>query len=210
MLREYIRINVSALIIQIYRQTRLEPTKLFLFLQQFSPLLYFGWLNFTMIWFSLDECTGILCSHHDDIPPSSFLSPRSFKGTGTLLAASHLFLSLCMSIFSLQSTPSVCPPVQRCEAKLHMRLERGAFLHSFRIRLTSLRNVVYNSNGLKIYVTGAPRAMQCRAFISHWGTHADTEACTHSLCSSTDLPASAMLGLTGNDAVLQKGALPAV
>ncbi len=41
--------------------------------------------------------------------------------------------------------------------------------------------------------------------------HTDTEACKHTLCnSSTDLPALAMLSLTDNDAVLQKGALPAV
>lgn len=55
---------------------------------------------------------------------------------------------------------------------------------------------------------------QCNAerlLVVEGHTHTDTEACTPSLCSSCrDLPALAMLSLTNNDAVLQKGALPAV
>lgn len=48
-----------------------------------------------------------------------------------------------------------------------------------------------------------------RSLVTEAHTHTDTEACTHSLCgSSRDL--QEMLSLTGNDAVLQKGALPAV
>lgn len=55
---------------------------------------------------------------------------------------------------------------------------------------------------------------QCSAehlLVTQAHTHTHTEAYTQSLCSSCkDLPALAMLCLPDNDAVLQKGALPAV
>lgn len=123
-----------------------------------------------------------MCSHRDDTLPSSFPSPGSFKGIGTLFAASHLFLSPSMSIFSLQSTASVCSPVQRCEAKLHMRLEREElffffFLHSF----DSLRNVDFIQQWLE-YMSQAHHGQCSAEHLLVTEAHMQTQRRAHAHC----------------------------
>lgn len=157
----------------------------------------------------MDECTGTTVRPHRDDTPS-FSSPGSIsffplKGQAPHLLAFYLPLSPSLSPpvgFFFPSKASLCTVLQRCKANL--KLKGATNFHSCRIsHVISL----LCSNGLEMYVTGAPTDIAARERLLVTEPHI---AGTFLHCSTTGLTAWAMLGLTDEDAVLQEGALPAV
>lgn len=146
--------------------------------------------------------TGLSCILiTSDVPPSSLPSPGSFKATGTLYAASHLFLSPSLSVFF---------PPKQCFSLLTRAVMWGKAAHEagkeelplffFLLTLTwsrwtPLRHVDFYITMAWKYMSQAHHGrcseehllVTCR----HRGVH------THSLCSSsTD---SACSGNAGSD-----------